>query len=377
MLAAQDYSAKNVAMGGAGVASSDYLNAGFVNPALVTRYSVEGDDDWGLLLPTIGMIVADPDSVLDDLDDFEDSFDAIEAAWDGGSAPTQAQLDTLAANLRVLDNKALQLRAFGGLALAIPSSDLGLSLIIRGDVDAAGMMLVEEADAVAIEGALSGSSLPTLTSEAVLLAAGISEVGLAIGREFEIGGRKVAFGITPKMQRVEVFNYAISIDQASDLEDDYDSDIYRTDDTTLNVDLGAHMALTDQVSVGLAIRDLLEQDLVTPVTNGRSYTYTLSPVVTAGAAWHGDVVTLATDIDLTGRDGFSNTDGTQFLRLGAEAGWTWGQLRAGYRMDMESTVDDMFTAGVGLSPFGVFHLDLTGAVGEDSYGAVVALSFTF
>jgi hypothetical protein len=376
-LAAQHAGTRNDAMGGTGVASSDYLSAAFVNPALVTRYSHLDDDDWGLMLPTFGIFVADPDEVLDDLDSFEDSFDAIEDAWNGGSAPTQGQLDTLAANLNALSGKALQLQAFGGAVLAIPSNDLGIALVIRGNVDAAGMMLVNPGDVTAIENALAGTSLPTLTSEAVMLAAGVSEVGLAIGTTFDIDGNDLAIGITPKMQRVEVFNYAVTIDNAGDLEDDYDDEIYRNDDTSVNFDLGAHMQFGDNFSAGLAVRDMLEQDVLTPSTSGRSYTYTLSPVVTAGFAYQEGFLTLATDIDITKRDGFSNTDGMQFVRLGAEAGWTWGQLRAGYRTDLEDTADDMFTAGIGLSPFGVFHLDLAGAMGADSYGALLALSFTF
>ncbi|MDP7061474.1 MAG: conjugal transfer protein TraF [Planctomycetota bacterium] len=376
-LAAQQAGTRNDAMGGTGVASSDYLGAAFVNPALVTRYSHVDDDDWGLMLPNFGIFVGDPDKVLDDLEDIEQSFDAIDNAWSGGSAPTQAQLDTLAANLSALSSKALQLQAFGGAVLAIPSKNVGVSLVIRGNIDAAAMMMVDGADVTAIEDALSSGSLPTLDSEAIMLAAGVSEVGLAIGTTFDIDGKDLAVGITPKMQRVEVFNYAVSIEDAGNIDNDYDNETYRNDDTALNFDLGAHMKFGDNLSAGLAVRDVLEQEILTPTTGGRAYTYTLSPVVTAGVAWQEGFLTVATDIDITKRDGFSNTDGMQFARIGAEAGWTWGQLRAGYRTDLEETADDMFTAGIGLSPFGVFHLDLAGAIGEDSYGALLALSVTF
>jgi hypothetical protein len=376
-LSAQDYSARNAAMGGAGVASSDYLGAPFINPALTTRYSTANDDDWGLMLPTFGIFVADPDEVLDDLDSFEESYDAIESAWAGGTAPTQAQLDVLAADLNALSGKAVQLQAFAGATLAIPSRDFAMALVIRGNVDASGFLLVDPADVTAIENATSGSALPTIGSEAVMLGAGISEVGLSIGTTLDVWDERLSIGITPKMQRVEVFNYAVTLDNAGDLEDDFDDDIFRNDDTAFNVDLGAHLQVNDELSVGLAIRNLLEQDILTPPTRGRAYTYTLSPVATLGAAWTWDFLTLATDLDLTKQDGFSTTDGMQFVRVGAEAGWTWGQLRAGFRKDLEDTVDDMFTAGIGLSPFGVFHLDLTGAVGADSYGALLAMSFTF
>jgi hypothetical protein len=329
------------------------------------------------MLPTFGVVVADPDDVLDALDSFEASYNALETAWAGGTAPTQAQLDALAADLNALSGKAVQLQAFAGATLAIPSEDFAMALLIRGNIDASGFLLVDPADVTALENASSGATLPTIGSEAVMLGAGVTEVGLSIGTTLDVWEERLSIGITPKIQRIEVFNYAIAINNAGNIENDFNDNIYRNDDTTFNVDLGAHLKLNEEFSVGLAIRNLLEQDVITPITNGRAYTYTLSPVATLGAAWTWDFLTLATDIDLTTQDGFSNTDGMRFVRVGAEAGWTWGQLRAGYSKDMEDTVDDMLTAGIGLSPFGVLHLDLTGAMGADSYGALLALSFTF
>ncbi|MGA1525987.1 MAG: conjugal transfer protein TraF, partial [Planctomycetota bacterium] len=46
---AQYFEARNAAMGGVGVASSDYLAAGWANPALLTRRGES--DDFGILLP--------------------------------------------------------------------------------------------------------------------------------------------------------------------------------------------------------------------------------------------------------------------------------------------------------------------------------------
>ncbi|MGX9309646.1 conjugal transfer protein TraF, partial [Pantoea ananatis] len=69
----------------------------------------------------------------------------------------------------------------------------------------------------------------------------------------------------------------------------------------------------------------------------------------------------------------------QYAGVGAELNaWNWAQLRAGYRADMRNSDRSMFTAGVGISPFNVVHLDLTGMAGTDrSYGAAAQLSFTF
>ncbi|PUU43312.1 traF, partial [Salmonella enterica subsp. enterica serovar Newport] len=69
----------------------------------------------------------------------------------------------------------------------------------------------------------------------------------------------------------------------------------------------------------------------------------------------------------------------QFASLGAEfTAWQWAQLRADYRQNMATSEGSAFTAGIGISPVDVMHLDLTGLVGTDrTYGAVAQLSVTF
>ncbi|EJN8603124.1 conjugal transfer protein TraF, partial [Escherichia coli] len=56
----------------------------------------------------------------------------------------------------------------------------------------------------------------------------------------------------------------------------------------------------------------------------------------------------------------------------------WAQLRAGYRQNLAGNDGSAFTAGVGISPFDVVHLDVAGLIGTDNtYGAVAQLQFTF
>ncbi|EJK7082675.1 conjugal transfer protein TraF, partial [Escherichia coli] len=50
----------------------------------------------------------------------------------------------------------------------------------------------------------------------------------------------------------------------------------------------------------------------------------------------------------------------------------------GYRQNMASNSGSAFTAGVGISPFDVVHIDVSGLVGTDhDYGAMAQLQFTF
>ncbi|MCX2958416.1 MAG: conjugal transfer protein TraF, partial [Serratia symbiotica] len=77
--------------------------------------------------------------------------------------------------------------------------------------------------------------------------------------------------------------------------------------------------------------------------------------------------------------GFSSDEKARCAGVGAELNaWDWTQLRAGYRANMRNSDHNMFTAGIGISPFNVVHLDLTGMAGTHrSYGAAAQLVFTF
>ena len=61
------FEARNDAMGGTGVASSHYGVAPLANPALLTKHN--SNDDFSLLLPSVGAQVADPDDVSNKADD--------------------------------------------------------------------------------------------------------------------------------------------------------------------------------------------------------------------------------------------------------------------------------------------------------------------
>lgn len=77
--------------------------------------------------------------------------------------------------------------------------------------------------------------------------------------------------------------------------------------------------------------------------------------------------------------GFTSDSKRQFAAVGAEFNaWKWAQLRTGYRQNLVSNNGSAFTAGIGLSPFDVIHIDVAGLVGTDNnYGAIAQLQFTF
>jgi hypothetical protein len=128
---------------------------------------------------------------------------------------------------------------------------------------------------------------------------------------------------------------------------------------------------------GITIKDLFKQDIDTELGG---YTYELTPQATVGLGYASDYVSFSIDADLTKQKRFKElADDTQFVRVGIEGNaWGWAQLRAGYEMDLEDTLENSITAGIGISPFDVVSLDIAGSyAGENQLGAAANLAFTF
>ncbi len=75
-----------------------------------------------------------------------------------------------------------------------------------------------------------------LKSQGYGRAAIVSDYGVAIARQFDLGGVPVSLGVTPKLQQTWLYNYTVSIYNFS--SDDINSSRYRNDDTGFNVDAG-------------------------------------------------------------------------------------------------------------------------------------------
>lgn len=217
----------------------------------------------------------------------------------------------------------------------------------------------------------------SLTSRAYGRAAVITDVGVAMAHEFETAGHAWSFGITPKYQRVDLFNYNVSVSNFD--KNDIDSSEYRNTKTGFNADVGLSTNLNDNWTLGLAVQNIIPRSIDTKEVNGEKGTFKIKPQATAGASWHNSFITTALDVDLTEASGFTSDNKRQFASLGAEINaWNWMQVRAGYRQNMASGEGNAFTAGLGFSPFDVVHLDITGIAGTDrTYGAVAQLQFTF
>ncbi|EAB8480091.1 conjugal transfer protein TraF, partial [Salmonella enterica subsp. enterica] len=100
---------------------------------------------------------------------------------------------------------------------AVPLDTLPLALSVRswGTVSVNGR--VSDHDMTYLDQVANGTIKPedvdqnALTSRAFGRAAVITDVGISLAREFETAGRKFSLGLTPKYQRVDLFNYNVSV----------------------------------------------------------------------------------------------------------------------------------------------------------------------
>ncbi|MBY7794845.1 conjugal transfer protein TraF [Vibrio fluvialis] len=357
--------ARGNAMGNTGVTTSDYLLAPFYNPALTAVY--RDRDSVGLLVPALGANVRDSDESLSTIDDLQSSIDQFEAA--GVGAATQENINQLNGYLDDLaDDKPFAVSGGAGIAVALPMNAVSLNFFARGYAE----ILADSSIAANTGNTASDVETRYQNSYVNMLAFGYSEYGVAVAKLFTLQGQQIAIGITPKIQELRTYKEVVTV-KDFDLSD-YDQS--KTSKNAFNLDIGA-VWLIDNFRAGIAAKDLISQEIK---TYDDQSSYTLDPQVTVSGGYVTDFLALAVDWDLTKQKRFKGVDDdTQFLRFGVEGNaWGWAQLRAGYEIDLESTLDNSITAGLGISPGDLVSVDLAANyAGNYQYGLSANLAFTF
>ncbi|WP_312229713.1 conjugal transfer protein TraF [Pseudescherichia sp.] len=402
--------ARSDAMGGTGVASASYGSGVLINPALLAKAKPE--DNVTVILPSVRAQISDKDNLQDEIDDISDKVDYYDDVIDnltfaqfitnptGTINQVRGAATDLADELEYLDGKTARANAGAGIAVSIPNDVLSFAFVAKAyaharvssnidqqDIDyLRGDRIVADAGLVAI-GSSSDIITRNLNSTASGRAAIVSDYGVAVAHQFQFGDVPVSIGVTPKLQKTWLFNYTTSIYDYD--SSDFNSSRYRNDDTGFNVDAGIAADFGDNWTVGLSGQNLISRDIDTKdiqIRDGRTQevrnykdTYQISPVVTAGLAWHTDLVTLSADGDLTETKGFKSEEASQYVGVGAEVRpLDWLAVRAGYRADVKGDDSNVATAGIGFAPFNRVHVDLMGLYGEDeTWGAGAQLSLTF
>ena len=250
---------RNLAMGGTGVASSDPWTAAFANPAL-TRFR---DERTGLsvALPFVTATARDDDELLDAVDDFQETLDTLQAQIDAMDPAALVQRSVALTQLQGLEGRAVNGEAEIGFAALAPMEDYSATLWMRVRGEGRAFPDIAASDLTTISNPNSSSAdLEDLDSEAVLIAAQRTEFGATIAVEGALGSSpdapRLSFGITPKVQWIETYNYAARLNEFEDgsaLGDLRDAQ-YERSSSAINLDLGVAAELEKGAIVGLAVQ---------------------------------------------------------------------------------------------------------------------------
>lgn len=359
-LSATEFDARSYAMGGVGVTTADYVTASFHNPAMAAKHDVR--DDFGLLAPVLGIQFDDPDELFNDASNIYDVIANTNLSTD--KAIVEAALTQLAGD------KAYSEVGFG-LVASVPTRYYSTNVFIKGYADAFLFADILDDD-------LNSDS--NIDSKMSVYAISVVEFGMTFARKFDTRYGGMHFGISPKYNIISTYNYSQTIDN-------FDPDKYKygasSDKKGFNLDLGMEVGLLYGLNAGAAVKNLIPQQVDLKPMNGSSASYNLHPVLTTGLSWRSDYATLAMDIDVNATQRYENVqslsgvsddfDDTQMLRIGGELSLPSAmQLRAGYTKDLQGNKAQVFTAGIGLSPFKVFHLDIGVSYGGSNKFGLVA-----
>ncbi len=112
----------------------------------------------------------------------------------------------------------------------------------------------------------------------------------------------------------------------------------------------------------------------------KNNTYKLDTQVTVSASYVSNFFVAAIDLDVTKQRRFNgDNDDTQFMRFGIEGNaWNWAQIRAGYEVDLQNSLANSVSVGLGISPGDFVNLDFAGSyAGDNQFGLSANIAFTF
>ena len=148
------YDPRSMGMGGTGVAVGDASTAPLFNPALLSL--TREDDHFALILPSLGIRIADPDKLRDSIDKFQSgnyvnnlqtSVDKLSsdialgnnAAVTGDATTIGNNLSAVSAQLAKLSNKPITVDGGVAVVIAVPSDKFGVAFFANGAVATGGV----------------------------------------------------------------------------------------------------------------------------------------------------------------------------------------------------------------------------------------------
>lgn len=395
------FDSRGLALGGAGVAIGNADSGHFYNPALTAFHQGHEDRtrDGSHSLHVVLAAVSDgaqtaADAITDDLEArlsnaIDDLNDVPTPAT--ARAGIQAAQD-LEKAMRHLDGKNINADGYLGYSISVPGDMEGGAFFVGSRLIGRGIANIESADfqlmqdyVEALEfiesGGTRGQEHPKLRdaqgrftdpSKNIQSSASgtgllVSELGISAAKQYAIWGHSVAFGAAPKAVYLRIFDESWQV-----VDGEFTSLGENRTEVYFNLDLGAAVTLAEHWRVALAIKDVRSKTVWTE-TGDRIQ---LQPRPRLGLAYVSDALDVGLDVDLDQTPDPQDLTSRQDISLGIEYRLSTLALRLGYRHDLESSVGDQVSAGLGWRIHSLL-LDVAYIQGDAGEGAGLRLGWAF
>lgn len=209
-LAANTYfDARNDAMGGVGVASSLDNSALLANPALIAK-----TNKLSLSIPSFGLQLSDKNHLIDEFKKIKSKVDEYESNSHAHPMDTQQGAGELKSILEAVKDKNVNFNIGLSASVIIPSETNKIGLFAKTHADATVHTMVDEAD-LRLLNLIQNGQVPAVDfehntdSELRGLASWVTDYGVSVARSFEVAGKPLHIGLSPKMQEIKIYNYAV------------------------------------------------------------------------------------------------------------------------------------------------------------------------
>jgi hypothetical protein len=399
---------KSLAMGGAGVASGTSENAAYYNPALMAMYKTrkERGNNSRYMFPVALVHVSDSILTIKDLDEkgLVENLDSSISDFNGtpNAQNARAVLNDardLQGNLGDLLDGPVYGDVVVGTVLSIAHKYGGGAIIITrrlvgdgavGNYNSDLQLLQESVDAMEFIEAggdplVAATQFPNvidtngdinfttdqLTSAAAGSGMDITEIGMAMSKQYNVYGKDIAFGLTPKVMKVSTYDLRADASTGS-----FDKVRQDGQDYDVNLDFGLAHQIDARWRAGIVIKNMHSMSYKTALGN----TLKIKPQVRAGASydwgWRG---LYAFDIDVLPNDAVGIGSDSQVMSLGAE--WpiySYLKVRGGITRNMQGIGagnDPLYSLGIHWGPS--FFLDAAIAYSAYEIAGAIQLGHSF
>ena len=383
----ESFTAKRAGQGFTGL-TQDFTSS-LSNPALLTTFD---NNDKLFFSLNVAIMAADKYHVVDTATDISKNLDAF--ADDIHAIPTQnlqstdqvknyydelvQQVDHIITDLKKIDKKVVKVRNGINLQILIPNQHLNFGLFTNQYGRIGGVINYSEDDEKILDDAISSGNidLDDLQSKTTADGYSIAEAGLmAAYPTITHVSYDLSVGTKLKYQRIDLYFNSVKINEFDGDDFEITDDENITNKSGANIDLGLYINWGDerQWHAALVTNNLIKQ---TVLHVEQDITFTLEKNTSLGLSYQNSWVSLATEIDLTDREQFTYLKPSKYVSVGAEFRFYKNiQFRLGYRTDLNDIDDDIYTAGIGISPWDVLAVDIAAFTdNNDTIGTTLQLS---